>query len=474
MFAACMALCAQANADRLVYLVGLRHVYSIPVYPDPHELDRQAIEEDYSHAVADGQKQYDTDMASIHDEEAKDNGNVHQIDRDAVQQNLEAAIGDAADRREADLANLYPRVDYIRESHPEFRVDQDGPYHGIEVETAPTGAYENVVYYQPYPDYVWVCPFGWRWGHPYAYATFGVQIELFHSTWISIGSPCFEPVCYGGSVIIVNAPIRQEVIYSRERWVGGLPPRINDTDRSVLARRALLQQKSNYYAGLREKVAARTVTPIRGNSVGNGVPGSSTRLNNRVVPGSTGNAVSRYRHSSTTGGTSPTGNTGSSSATRTGRSVGVDTSSSGASRYRRPDGSSSTSGASRYRRTDSSSSGVTGTSATGGSRYSRTDSSSSGVTGASSTGGSRYGRTSSSGTTGSSSSSRYGRPSGSSTSGYSSSPSSGTTGSSPSRYSHSTSGSGTTGGGSSGSGSSKPATTTPPKTHTSSDKSKGG
>ena len=248
--AALVGLTAHASAARVYYLVGLRHVYSIPVLPDMHELDRQAIEEDYAAAVQAAQKEYDTDMASIHDEEAKDGGNVHQVDRDAVQQNLEQAIGEAADKREVALAAFYPECDYVRTSHPEFKVDQDGPYHVIGVETAPAGQFVNVVYYQPYPLYIDVCPFGWYWGRPYAYATWGIQVGLFHSTWISIGAPVFQPMFYGGVAFVVNAPVRMSVIVNRSAWVGGRPPMITARQRAVLEAHHAAQVKANYFTKL--------------------------------------------------------------------------------------------------------------------------------------------------------------------------------------------------------------------------------
>jgi len=314
-----MGLCAQADAARIYYLVGLRHVYSVPVLPDPHELDRQAIEETYAGEVQDAQKEFDKDMASIHDEEAKDGGNVHQIDRDAVQQNLEAAIADAASKRDADLTALYPQVDDVRASHPEFKVDQDGPYHVIGVDTAPTGEYVNVVYYRPYPMYYEPCPFGWGWGTPYPYATFGVQVGLFHSTWISIGAPVFAPMYYGGVFFVVNAPIRTEVIIGRSAWVGGRPPMVTAQDRAVFAQHQTALAQSHYFENARAAAQARTaMVPARSKYARTPAGGSS---------GSSSSAGSRYSHSTTGSTSSSRGTTTGSSASKTGP---------GSSKYARP------------------------------------------------------------------------------------------------------------------------------------------
>ena len=373
---AVLGMVIPAKAANLVYLVGLRHVYSIPAYPDVHQLDRQQIEEDYAAEVADAQKHYDSDMASIRDEETKDSGNVHQIDRDQVQENLEKDLADAGEKRESALGQLYTQCDYVRTSHPEFAVDQDGPYRVIEVQTAPTGDYSEVVYYQPYPMYVGVCPYGWAWGEPYPYLAWGVQVRLFHSTWITIGCPVYEPMFYGGAVFVIDAPVRQNVILNRSVWVGGRPPHLTSGERSVLASNAAIQRKSGYYS---QGPGGKPLSSFKQANVGGS--SAASRYSNA------GAAVSKY--------------------SRTG-------SSSSASRY---GASGAGSGISRYGRTQAggSSSSATSTPPSGYSRYSHTLSSGSSTSGSvTTTVRSRYARTGTSGSTATPSSgtartSRYGR-----------------------------------------------------------------
>lgn len=359
---AILALTVQAKSATLVYLVGVRHVYAIPVYPDAHQLDRQQIEEDYAAAVADAQKHYDADMASIHDEEAKDSGNIHQQDRDAVQENLEKDIADASDRREAALAQIYPVCDSVRSSHPEFAVDQDGPYRVIEVETAPSGEYSNVVYYQPYPMYMDPCPFGWAWGEPYPFLTWGVQLRLFHSMWITIGCPFFAPMYYGGGVFVFSAPVRTEVIVNRTVWVGGRPPHITSTERAAMVKNYEIQKKSGYFdKGPGGKPLSQFKQPVS----------TASRYSNA-------GAVSRYSRSYSHGSSgAATGTTGASrySHSLPGSSSAADTRGVGLSRSSRTGVSTnpgSTSGFSRYSRAGSATSGP-GTQS-GISRYGRTGS----------------------------------------------------------------------------------------------------
>ncbi len=430
---ASLGLMVQAKAANLVYLVGLRHVYSIPALPDPHELDRQNIEEDYSAAVADAQKKYDADMASIKDEEAKDSGNIHQEDRDQVQQNLEKDIAEAAEKREGALAEIYPVRDEVRESHPEFKVDQDGPYHVIEVQTAPTGEYSHVVYYRPYPLCEEVCPFGWAWGQPYAYGAFGMQIRLFHNTWLSIGAPVFAPMYYGGAVFIVEAPCRTEVIVSRRGWDSGRPPRITAGERSVIMRNHDTLRRSGYFdrgpggrplkefkqlpAGARLS-RTRNETAVTRTPAGTRPAGGARYGNRTTAPGGAPNttspanttAGSRYGRTAPAGATgTPAGTTGSRYG-RTGNSTTEAGAATGTSRYGRNGstlpGGSATAG-SRYGRSGSTTipTGTTGSTGT----TNPTGTTSPAGTTSTTTAGSRYGRTGATGTGSATAGSRYNR-----------------------------------------------------------------
>jgi len=307
--AAVIGLTAHASATREYYLVGLRHIYMFDVWPDTHKLDRQAIEEDFSAAVATAQVQYDTDMASIRTEETQDNGNIHQVDRDAVQQNIEQAIADAADTRDASLGQLYVQCDYIRASHPEFQVDQDGPYQVMGCDTSPEGDFIDVCYYRPYPLYLDPCPFDWTWGHPYPFAMFSLQLRLSHSTWLSIGSPVFSPMYHAGVKLTLMAPVRLNVITSRASWAGGRPPGITDDDRKQVAANRELQRK----AGIRPpsthpgRIRVRSVSPV----------GAVSKYSRKPATGpTTGPPPSRYSHSGTHAGS------GSGSGGSRGRSGG--------------------------------------------------------------------------------------------------------------------------------------------------------
>jgi hypothetical protein len=404
-----LALTVQAKAATFVYLVGIRHIYAVPAYPDVHQEDRQQIEEDYAASVAEAQKHYDADMASIHEEEAKDSGSIHQNDRDAVQENLEKDLAEASDRREGALSQIYQTCDSVRVTHPEFKVDQDGPYKVVEVESAPTGEYTNVVYYQPYPAYIEPCPYGWVWGQPYPFVSWGVQIRIGHNLWITLGSPFYEPMYYGGGVYVFDAPVRREVIIERGGWYGGRPPHINEVERTVIYRNYSVQRKSGYFE---RGPGGRPLTEFKRPS-STFRPSGVSRYSSSAGVSRSGNTAGTSRYSQTGAsryGGSTTTATGTSRYSHTPDSLG--SAATGTSRYGRSGGTTvgsagsvgtaTTTGSSRYGRTNTSTAGTSTTSTT--SRYNRTLSGSSG-----------YSRTTTSGSTGGSTTSRPTQTGGSAT-----------------------------------------------------------
>lgn len=284
-----IGLSAQASAAREYYLVGLRHIYMFDVWPDTHRPDRQAIEETYSGAVASAQQLYDADMASIRTEEAQDNANIHQVDRDAVQQNLEQDIATAADTRDDSLGQLYVQCDYVRATHPELQVDQDGPYEVVGCDVGLDGEFIDLCFYRPYHLYPGSCPFGWSWGIPYPDMTFAAQIQSNHTNWLGLGSPVFGNMYHSGAQVNVMAPIRLQVIVNRSTWAGGRPPMISDDDRKMVTQNRALQRK----AGIRPPLAHPGMKRIRSVSP----PGTMSKYTHGpAVNGRTTAPASRYSH----------------------------------------------------------------------------------------------------------------------------------------------------------------------------------
>ena len=395
LIAVLIGISARAEARRNYYLVGLRHLYKFDIFPDPRTPARQEIEEQYSGAVQAAQNQFNSDMASIRSEEAQDNGNIHQNDRDAVQLNLEHDTAVAATARDNQLSQMYTQCDWVWDTHPELRVDQDGPYRVMGVETNPYGAFVNVYFYQPYPTYVGPCPYGYGWGRPYAYASFGVVVHTYHTTWVSMGSPIFFGLSFGGSAVEVYAPIRRSIIINQNTWVGGRPPAITVVQRQALTRNYTLQVQRG---AIHPSPQALQNLPVRGvnrggGSFGNG-NGNGTGNGHRTNPGLTGTTGSRYsggNRTTTTGG----GSTGSFGGNRGGS--GTTGTSTGGSKYGRNRGSSNREGGGSSTTGTRSFGGSRGTSSTGSTETTRTS------TGSSST--SRFGQGGSSRSTGGSGSS---------------------------------------------------------------------
>ncbi len=258
-----LALGTRAEAARNYYLVGLRHVYRISQYPDTRELDRQQIEENYAAAVKDAQDQYDADMLSILDDEARDEDLIHQDDRDAIQQNMEMAIADAEDERDYSLSQIYTQCDEVRENHSEFQLDQDGSYQVVGVDTAPMGTYEHVVIYRPYPLYLDPCPYGWQYGTTYTFTSFTLVIQTCHRTWISIGCPLFAPVYHHGRRFEVYAPVRREVVITRRGWQNQRPPAITVKEREKL----ILLRKTQVVRGVIHEPDYKRVRLVLGKPV---------------------------------------------------------------------------------------------------------------------------------------------------------------------------------------------------------------
>lgn len=283
-----VGLVAKASASTEYYLVGLRHVYMFDVWPDPYKADRQSIEETYSGALLTAQQQYDTDMTSIRSEEAQDNGFIHQVDRDAVQQNLEQDIADAADSRDDGLSQMYVQCDYVRETHPELQVDQDGPYQVISLEVDDDGEFVQITFYRPYHTYLEPCPFGWIYGHGYPYFSYGMQLRMARARWKMFGSPAFSPIYHAGVKISLLAPVRLDVIASRKTWEGGRPPAISDEDRKVMQTQRNLQRQ----AGIRPPSAhpgqLRRVMPHLGVA--------TSRFSRKPSPSRQADPASPYNH----------------------------------------------------------------------------------------------------------------------------------------------------------------------------------
>ena len=187
---------AMANAERVYFLVGMRHVYRIGTDMYAHVSERERIEQDYADQVAADNDEYNKAIAS---------------GADATKEtaDLNNALDDLATERDQKLGAIYELADFERDRHPELRIDADGPYQVVGVNFhrhADIEVFDNYVVYAPWPGYVVVDPpYGWAYGVVYSPFAF-LDIYLgWHSHWFGLGCPAFVgfyghfgPVFVGG------------------------------------------------------------------------------------------------------------------------------------------------------------------------------------------------------------------------------------------------------------------------------------
>ena len=182
----CVFCPAAAKADRVYFLVGVRHVYEIGPDRDLHLAEREEIEKNYADGVSEDQNTFNKHVA---------NGADHEKESDYLNKDLDAL----ADARDKSLGSLFTNRDDLRESHPDLKIEGDGPYQvmGIEMHEA-EGAevFDRFAVYAPWPDYVVVggCYGGWDYGVWYEP---GIFFNLYWGWWGSFGGFRFCPGFYG-------------------------------------------------------------------------------------------------------------------------------------------------------------------------------------------------------------------------------------------------------------------------------------
>lgn len=367
---------AVANAERVYFLVGTRHVFRIGTYQYAHVDEREKIEQDYADQIASDQDIYKKAVADGADP-AQESAN------------LNAALDDLSNERDKELGSIYENADYERVRHPELQIQGDGPYQVMGINFHWHGdieVFDDFYVYAPWPGYVVVgYPYGWRYGVPYTPYAFHHAYSVWYGGYVAIGRPAFVGIVGSAGPISFSIGIG-----------GGGPAFVRQ-----YGVRAPGFARSSYFHGT-GSLHDRTMNHV----IGNGGP-------SRVLPGGSsrygkGSTGSHYGHTGTSnpsglGGTSGSrynhnfsntpGGGGASSSSRYGH-TGSGTSGGG--------GSFS---GSRYSHTSTEVPGRTGTSS--GSRFNHTNSGASG--GGGSFSGSRYGHTSTEvpGRTGTSSGSRF-------------------------------------------------------------------
>lgn len=185
-----------ANAERVFFLVGTRHVYRIGTYQYAHLAERQQIEQNYADQVAADRDQYNKAIAGG-------------ADPSVETPDFNSALNDLAVQRDRQLGAIFELADYERVRHPELRIEGDGPYQVIGINFHWRGSFEvfdNFVVYAPWPGYVVVGrPYGWSFGVVYSPFTFHHLYVGWYGGFVSMGRPAFVGlVGFRGPVSVVG------------------------------------------------------------------------------------------------------------------------------------------------------------------------------------------------------------------------------------------------------------------------------
>ena len=180
---AAFAIPSAASADRVYYLVGVRHVYRIGTDKYFHAPERKQIEEDYADQVSADNAHYQYQI-------------THGGDSNTESTQLQSALNDLAVERESRLAGLYEVSDSVRRGHPSFNIKVDGPYQVIGVDYHDRDnvqVWDNYTAYAPWPGYevVGPNPYGWNYGVSYSPGLFLGAYNGWYGGWVGYGRPAF-------------------------------------------------------------------------------------------------------------------------------------------------------------------------------------------------------------------------------------------------------------------------------------------
>src|SRR5476649_1907288 len=166
---------ALANAERVYFLVGTRHIFRIGTFQYAHVDERQKIEQDYADQIAADQDIF---------QKALSDG----ADRNEESNNLNAALDDLAAERDKELSALYENADYERVRHPELRLEGDGPYQVMAINFHWRGdveVFDNFYVYAPWPGYTVVeRPYGWSYGVIYSLFEFHRRYQSWYGGYV--------------------------------------------------------------------------------------------------------------------------------------------------------------------------------------------------------------------------------------------------------------------------------------------------
>ena len=355
---------AMANAERVYFLVGVRHIYRIGLDRDANLQQRIEIEKDYADGVANDR---DTFQKNV------DDGADATKESDLLNDDLDRL----ADERDKKLGALFERADEMHDRHPELHIEGDGPYQvmGIDYHVEDrVEVFERFVVYAPWPGYVVVGrPYGgWVFGVEYGPTVFfglysGWHEHYYHGERFHDGFYGHHgPVAFAPHGFIDRRPV---VMYGGKVGRPGNQVRTGGYGRPTDGRRT--ETRSGGYGRSTGISSSGRPTGNSGGSFGRSSGGTDNRTSGygRTSGGVTRGSSSDSSYGNRTGGYSRSNDssTNTSRSTGNGRSTGNNGASDGRGTSTRGTGSSTGSSAGTRGRTGSGSTSSTGSSRSSGS-----------------------------------------------------------------------------------------------------------
>ena len=189
------ALPATASADRVYYLVGVRHVYRIGTDKYAHSTERQQIEQDYADEVSADNAHYQYQI-------------THGGDTRTESDLLQSALQDLAAERETRLGGIYEQSDSVRLDHSSLNIRVDGPYQVIGIDyhnRDNVQVWDTYTAYAPWPGYIseGPNPYGWNYGYGYSPSLFVGTYNGWYGGWSGYGRPAYVGLYGTGGPMVV-------------------------------------------------------------------------------------------------------------------------------------------------------------------------------------------------------------------------------------------------------------------------------
>jgi len=172
---------SNVSSEKIYALVGPGHTFALDS-PDSHEADRQRIEQTYADMIRDAKDDFDRRI---------DQGNDAAAETDSLNERL----AELAKERDEQLEGYFPLRNDLRAKYPELRIDGQGPYQVVALDTIARGetrTVQKVVVHAPWSGYpAYERPYGWSYGVPYSPTEFRQVYLNWHRRYVAAGARAY-------------------------------------------------------------------------------------------------------------------------------------------------------------------------------------------------------------------------------------------------------------------------------------------